>query len=118
MSTVRLSLLGDCAIHVNETSVDPGSTHLFALLLVLALEHDRRVGRAELHRLLFASEIEPRQASHNLRQLLYRLRRIGVVLNETALGLRLQTRSVPSLGCRHRWQPTIRRLTDGSMPQH
>jgi DNA-binding SARP family transcriptional activator len=96
MSIVRLSLLGDCVIQVNDTVVDPSSTHLFALLLFLGLESERRVSRAELHRLLFAPNIGTHQASHNLRQLLYRVRRLGVVLDETALGLRLTPGGVVS----------------------
>ena len=84
-----MSLLGDCVIYVNTTAVDPNSTHLFALLLVFCLESERRVNRFELHRLLFASDIGMQQASHNLRQLLYRVRRLGVVLDETPLGIRL-----------------------------
>ena len=95
MSTIRLSLLGDCVIHVNDTAVDPSSTHLFALLLVLGLEGERRVHRSELQQLLFAPDIGSKQASHNLRQLLYRVRRIGVKLDETTVGIRLVSEVTP-----------------------
>jgi Predicted ATPase len=97
MSVVRLNVLGDCVIEVDENRVDPSSTHLFALLLVFALETDRRVPRNELQRLLFAETVEPQQASHNLRQLLYRVRRLGVALDESALGLRLPQGVVQTL---------------------
>ena len=97
MSTIRLSLLGDCVIHVNDTAVAPSSTHLFALLLVLGLEGERRVHRSELQQLLFAPDIGAKQASHNLRQLLYRVRRLGTELNEATLGLRLPIGTVLSV---------------------
>ncbi|CAN5280199.1 hypothetical protein BH09GEM1_BH09GEM1_01900 [soil metagenome] len=97
MSIVRLSVVGDCLIRVDDVSIDPSSTHLFALLLVLALDNGRRIPRSELQRLLFAEDVLTPRASHNLRQLLYRIRRLGVSLEETGTGLRLAIGSVSPL---------------------
>jgi Predicted ATPase len=108
MSVVRLQVLGDCIIEVNGTRVDPGSTHLFALLLILALENERRVSRSELQRMLFAAGVGARQASHNLRQLLYRVRRLGVPLDETPTGLRICAGELAS------YEEQLRELTKGS----
>ena len=60
--------------------MSPTATHLFSLLLFLGLERGRRVGRAELVSLLFP-ESSGADASHNLRQLLYRARRFGAPIH-------------------------------------
>ncbi|MDQ2666785.1 MAG: ATP-binding protein, partial [Gemmatimonadota bacterium] len=111
MTILRPSLLGDCVIHVGDASVDPSSTHLFALLLTLTLHSERRTHRSELQRILFAPDIEPQQASHNLRQLLYRARRLGIVVDETAVGLRLASGSVVA------YEEQLNALTSGECEQ-
>lgn len=94
MSTIRLTLLGDCAIDIDGSTVTPAAAHLFALLLLLTLERDRRLSRQELQRYLFAVDADARLASHNLRQLLYRLRQMGLHFDERPSGLRLEHVSI------------------------
>ena len=89
MSTIQLSLLGDCVIEIDGSQVTPASTHLFALLLLLTLEHDRLLSRQELQRYLFAVDADSRLAAHSLRQLLYRLRRMGLHFDDRPSGMRL-----------------------------
>src|SRR5450759_1502330 len=90
MSTIRLTLLGDCVIDIDGSPVTPAAAHLFALLLLFTLEHDRRLSRQELQRYLFAVDADVRLASHNLRQLLYRLRQMGLHFDERPSGLMLE----------------------------
>ncbi|MEP6729282.1 MAG: AAA family ATPase [bacterium] len=100
MSKVHLSILGDCIIDVDGTQVTPAAPHLFALLLILALERERKVCRSELQILLFEQGIDARQASHNLRQLLYRLRRMGLQIDDGPSGMSLTNVEVlPPMHC-------------------
>ena len=84
MSQVRLRILGEALIEVGGKSVTPSATHLFALLLYVALERGRAISRAELAALLFSEE-SPSVAAHNLRQLLYRARRLGLPIASKSL---------------------------------
>jgi DNA-binding SARP family transcriptional activator len=78
MADIRLRIVGECIIEVGDRQLGPDSPHLFALLLYLAIERGRAVQRSELHELLFPDEDSPERTSHNLRQLLYRLRKFAV----------------------------------------
>ena len=89
MSHIRLYILGNCAIEVDGHAITPTASHLFALLLLLSLERHRWLGRSEIQDLVFADSGKPHLASHSLRQLLYRLRRMQVLLEEGPSGLRL-----------------------------
>lgn len=88
MSTVNTRIIGDCRLAVGPYDITPASSHLFALLLFLALADSRRTSRSELQLLLFG---EPLQGSgdHRLRQLFYRVRSLGVTLEVSPLGVRL-----------------------------
>ncbi|MEO7889752.1 MAG: AAA family ATPase, partial [Vicinamibacterales bacterium] len=77
MRQIKLRILGESVIQVGEITVVPTATHLFALLLYLGLECGRVITRTELGALLFADD-NSSSAAHNLRQLLYRVRRMGV----------------------------------------
>ena len=88
MSQIKLRILGECVIEVGETIVEPSATHVFALLLYLAVERGKLVSRSQLGSMLFPEGSAP-NAAHNLRQLLYRLRRIGVPLEATGAAVRL-----------------------------
>jgi DNA-binding SARP family transcriptional activator len=79
---VRLRLLGEAAIDVDGMPVGPESQVLFALLLVLALERGRRLARTALHRLLWPGADDD-SGRHNLRQVLYKLRQLGVPMEAT-----------------------------------
>lgn len=93
MSQIRLRILGESVIEVGETIVEPSATHVFALLLYLAIERAKLVTRSQLASMLFP-DVGTSSAGHNLRQLLYRLRRIGVPLESTAAAVRLPAESV------------------------
>lgn len=83
MATVKLRILGECVIEVGERRIGPEAPQLFALLLYLGMANGRAVHRTELFELLFPGARDGGRASHNLRQLLYRLRGMGVAI-ETA----------------------------------
>ena len=89
MHELRISILGECAIRVGRSELTPAASHLFALLLFLTFERDRSHARADLQQLLFANGDDARSASHNLRQLIYRLRRMGVPLEQTISAISL-----------------------------
>lgn len=79
---IRLRLLGESTIEVDGTPVGPESQVLFAVLLVLALERGKRLARTALHRLLWPGA-DDESGRHNLRQVLYKLRQLGVPLEGT-----------------------------------
>ncbi len=87
MTQVRLSIVGDCVIEIGRHRVTPGSSHVFGLLLLLTLRAGKPISRQELQTLL-ADAKTPR---HNLRQLLYRLRQMGLLFEEQAAGLTLHS---------------------------
>jgi DNA-binding SARP family transcriptional activator len=96
-AAIRLIVLGQCAADINGSYVDASSTHLFALLLLLAFSADRRLTRAELQRYLFDSSATRSHSSHNLRQLLYRLRRLNIRISENQVGITLSEHNVLSI---------------------
>lgn len=74
---IYLHTLGDTLIKVGEKEIRPTSPMVFAALLYLAVERGRRVPRAALQEMLFPHADE-RSGAHSLRQLLYKLRQLGV----------------------------------------
>lgn len=86
MASVRLRIIGECVIEVGDRHLTPESTHLFALLLYLCVERGRAVSRVELCDMLFPRAGRAR-ALHNLRQLLYRLRSMGVPVDASTLAV-------------------------------
>lgn len=76
---IYLHTLGDTLIKVGEKEVRPSAPLVFAALLYLSVERGRRVPRAALQELFFP-ESDERSGSHNVRQLLYKLRQLGVTL--------------------------------------
>jgi DNA-binding SARP family transcriptional activator/tetratricopeptide (TPR) repeat protein len=85
MSDIRLHLFGEASIQIGDEVIGPAAPHLFALLLLLTLAPADGVSRQELREFLFG-RTEERAASQRLRQLLYRLRQLGVELCDTAGG--------------------------------
>ena len=77
---IRLRTLGDSTIEVGTSRIGPDSTVLFALLLYLAVERGRPIPRARLRELLWPG-VPEKKAWHSLRQLLYRLRQMGVPID-------------------------------------
>ena len=76
---IRLRTFGEAMIELGSTRIGPTWERGFALALYLAVERERRVTRGELQSLLFPGSREG-NASHNLRQLVYRLRRAGLTI--------------------------------------
>ncbi|HEX7981837.1 MAG TPA: AAA family ATPase, partial [Gemmatimonadaceae bacterium] len=125
MSQIRLRILGESVIEVGETAVEPSATHVFALLLYLGIERGKLISRSQLASMLFP-EGSAAKAGHNLRQLLYRLRRIGVPLEASAAAVRLPAESVVEApesvftrgpGEASRSEPTSFALLPGYAPQ-
>ena len=81
---VRLNprLLGDCAIEWLDGRVTSSASHLFALTLLLTLDVQKPRTRRVLESLLFDEHAADDAAAHNLRQLLYRLRRYGLEVTD------------------------------------
>ena len=86
---VRVTIVGTCAIHVGDDVATSSSPHLFALLLILATNGERRTTRATLHDLLAGEVRKGSSAAHRVRQLLYRVRSFGLPLDETSQGIRV-----------------------------
>jgi DNA-binding SARP family transcriptional activator len=97
MADVRLRIVGECIIEVGGRQVSPDSPHLFALLLYLAIERGRAVQRSELSALLFPHCDSRERSFHSLRQLLYRLHKLGVVTEMSGSKVILHDESSESL---------------------
>jgi hypothetical protein len=87
MLEIQPRLVGGCVILVGDAEVTPATPHLFALLLVLVIGECDPWTRPALQDLLFPGVAG---SGHRLRQLLYRLRATGVVLQEGDGPLRVQ----------------------------
>ncbi|HEX7938097.1 MAG TPA: AAA family ATPase, partial [Gemmatimonadaceae bacterium] len=74
---IQLQTLGDAVIVIGDREVRPTSPTLFAALLYLGVERGQKVPRAALQELLFP-ETDERSGAHSMRQLLYKLRQLGV----------------------------------------
>jgi DNA-binding SARP family transcriptional activator/tetratricopeptide (TPR) repeat protein len=86
--TMRIQTLGSAEIIIGQTAVRPDSAVAFGLLLYLGLTAGERVPRARLVELFWPDQPET-QSRHALRQLLYRLRRVGLPLAEGGEELRV-----------------------------
>ena len=101
---IELHTLGDAMIKVGDREIRPTAPMVFAALLYLCVERGRRVPRAALQEMLFP-ETDERSGAHSLRQLLYKLRKLGLSLTPrpgahsitTGLGSHVLAHSV----CRH-----------------
>ena len=96
MSTVKLCLLGEGVIELKDRAIAPDAPLLFALLLYLGVSRGRAVTKTELLDLLFPRLSDSGNASHNLRQLLYRLRTMGVPVETERDRYRLPATAVSS----------------------
>jgi DNA-binding SARP family transcriptional activator/Cdc6-like AAA superfamily ATPase len=79
MATILLETLGVARLRVGGTIVEPHAARSFGMLLFLAEERGRDVPRGELQGMIFPDQSE-RSSRHSVRQMLYRLRRIGAGL--------------------------------------
>lgn len=89
MIAVHLKILGDATIIIGNEAVTPRSPHLFGLALYLLIERDRAISRQHLQSLLFSEATRAASASHSVRQLVYRLRKLGLNIEEHSTGLRI-----------------------------
>ncbi|HET7583717.1 MAG TPA: AAA family ATPase [Gemmatimonadaceae bacterium] len=85
---IRLRSLGECVLELDGAQLLPDAEVLFGTALYLVVERERTIERGALLRLLWPAATE-RQASHNLRQALYRLRAMGapIVGDRTRVGI-------------------------------
>lgn len=90
-----LHTLGTAQIDAGHTRVTPTSGRKFAFLLHLSAEPGRRVSREVLRDLLFP-DLGEDSAKHSLRELVFRLRRIGVRIDADKDGVALATDAVAS----------------------
>ena len=75
--------IGSVVIEVGDRRIGPSAGRLFALLLYLTSRRGQPTSRRVVQELLFPDSGEG-QASHNLRQLIYRLRQAGVPVESDA----------------------------------
>lgn len=74
---IRVRTLGECSIDVDGTTIRPGATMVFAVLLYLGVERGRRIEREQLAGMFWPRASTARRR-HNLRQILYKLSQFGV----------------------------------------
>jgi DNA-binding SARP family transcriptional activator len=96
MSSVRARVLGECSIDVGSHSIAPDSPQLFATTLYLCYSDGRPIRRTELVDLVCPADRDRRKSTHNLRQLLYRLRLLGTPLEVKGDVVRLHRDAVTS----------------------
>src|ERR1051326_5567218 len=73
---LRLRTIGEVSVEVGSTVIDSSSPHALAALFYLSVERGKQVARKTLAELLFPAADE-HSAMHSLRQLIYRLRKLG-----------------------------------------
>lgn len=78
MPSVVVKNLGACTVSTAAADVTPDSPLLFFVLLFICEENGRSIQRSELLEVAFSESMNRREASHNLRQLLYRIKKLGV----------------------------------------
>lgn len=98
-AVVTLHTVGECRIVIAHagatTTLTPASDRLFSLTLLLAAELGRAAPRARIAELLWP-DLPPAAARHPLRQLLYRLRQLGVTVDSNDAHLSLAPQGVAS----------------------
>jgi DNA-binding SARP family transcriptional activator len=88
---LRLKSLGETLIEVDGARLTPAAETVFATALYLIIETGRPVGRDELTR-LFWPGVSETQAQHGLRQVLYRLKTLGALIQADRAALILDPR--------------------------
>src|SRR5881394_528165 len=90
---IHLHTLGDTRIRIGQREIRPTSPLMFAALLYLGVERGRRVPRAALQEMLFP-KVDERSGAHSLRQLLYKLRRLGAAIDADDEGVSIRSDEV------------------------
>src|SRR5689334_24244255 len=85
---ILIHTFGTALIDAGDARVTPKSALKFALLFYLSAERGRWVSRAMLRELIFCDQDE-KNAGHSLREMIYQLRRRGVVVETDPYGLLL-----------------------------
>jgi DNA-binding SARP family transcriptional activator len=85
---MKVRVLGDTTVEVNGRACAPDATHVFAALLLLALQAQHRLTRQRLAALLWSDAPSNRRAER-LRWLLSKMRGLGVPLQITPAEVRL-----------------------------
>jgi DNA-binding SARP family transcriptional activator len=96
VTIVRLRILGESVVQIGERCITPNSPRLFAFALYFGHAEGRAVHKSELLELLFPDVADEERASHNLRQLLYRLRLHGAPIVSDGDRLRLSADCITS----------------------
>jgi DNA-binding SARP family transcriptional activator len=78
MTSVTLRIVGDSAIEWQGQRLTATAPQLFALMLLLTLDAQKPRTRRALETFLFEEDQSEHGAAHSLRQLIYRLRRVGL----------------------------------------
>ena len=117
---IILEALGVASVRVGGLAVVPTATRLFGALLFLAEERGREIPRVELQELIYPDRPEP-AGRHSLRQLLYRIRRMGTPLETNGDAIHLAEETVEtdyeSLGSAGQLTPEVcRAITNGILP--
>src|ERR1043166_3643752 len=82
---LRLRTIGEVSVEVGSTVIDSSSPHALAALFYLIVERGKQVSRKTLADLLFP-DADEQSAMHSLRQLIYRLRKLGAPIEGAASG--------------------------------
>jgi DNA-binding SARP family transcriptional activator/tetratricopeptide (TPR) repeat protein len=90
---MKVCVLGDTTVESNGRSYAPDATHVFAALLVLALQPQHRMTRQRLAALLWSDAPSNRRAER-LRWLLSKMRGLGVPLQVTPAEVRLSPSAI------------------------
>jgi DNA-binding SARP family transcriptional activator len=85
--------LGHAEIRVGDTVITPTSDRLFALTFHLCLRAGEDIARDELVAMFWADD-PPTKGRHSLRQMLYRLRKMGLPLNDAGDAVHLPEAAV------------------------
>ncbi len=79
---IKLKAIADCAIQLEKVRLDAGSEVLFGILAHLIVERGRPISRSTLAEYFWWNS-DQRHASHCLRQVVYKLRRMGAPIETT-----------------------------------
>ena len=93
MPRISVHTLGRVAIQMERRSIGPSAGRPFALLLYLASRRGQWTPRRVLQELFFPRTAEAR-AGHSLRQLVYRLRQLGVSVQTDSDGVQIAASDV------------------------
>jgi DNA-binding SARP family transcriptional activator len=85
---LRLRTLGESTIEIDGVRIGPESSMLFGILIYLAIERGRPTSRARLKE-MFWPDVSEANARHSLRQLVYRIRGLGLPLMATTSDISL-----------------------------